>query len=143
MEQLAKVYQGVRSCEAAKASTWKPRSKKIRIGFVSAYFCRHTIGQLNLGVIQRLPRDRFEVFIVSLNSHSDSRAMEYRKAADHFVEVPRQPGRAQQVMADLQLDILLFTDVGMDCMSQLLSYSRLAPIQAVRGASRYDWQPRG
>jgi uncharacterized protein (TIGR03032 family) len=131
MERLARVYQGVQCCDAAKGGNWKPRGKRLRVGFVSAYFCQHTIGRLNLGVIQRLPRDQFEVIIIALQHHTDQYSKKYRKAADHHVEVSRQPRRARQIIADLGLDILIFADVGMDCLSQTLCYSRMAPIHAV------------
>ena len=130
MEQLAKIYRGVQCCDSAKEGSWKPKGKKLRVGFVSAYFCQHTIGRLNLGVIQRLPRDEFEVTIIALASHNDQRSNEFRKAADHYVEVPRQPAKARKIIADLGLDILIFADVGMDSLSQTLCYSRMAPIQA-------------
>jgi len=131
MEQLAKVYRGVECCDSAKQGSWKPKGKKLRVGFVSAYFCQHTIGRLNLGVIQRLPRDEFEVTVIALASHNDQRSHEFRKAADHYVEVPRQPEKARKIIVDLGLDILIFADVGMSSLSQTLCYSRMAPIQAV------------
>lgn len=131
MERLGKVYRGVQCCDSAKEGGWKRKGKKLRVGFVSAYFRDHTIGRLNLGVIQRLPRDQFEVTVVALEHHRDQRSSEFRKAADHYVEVPRHPARARRMIADLGLDILIFADVGMDSMSQVLCYSRMAPIQAV------------
>ena len=131
MERLAKVFQGVQCCDAAKEGNWKPRSRKLRVGFLSAFFCQHTIGRLNLGIIQRLPRDQFEVTVIALHHHTDQHSNKYRNAADHYVEVPRQPRKARQIIADLGLDILIFADVGMDCLSQTLCYSRMAPIQAV------------
>ncbi len=131
MERLAKVYQGVQCCEPAKAGSGRPSGKRLRVGFVSAYFCQHTIGRLNLGVIQRLPRDQFEVTIIALRHHTDRHSDEYRKAADHYLEVPRSPAKARRMIADLGLDILIFADIGMDCLSQTLCYSRMAPIQAV------------
>jgi uncharacterized protein (TIGR03032 family) len=130
MQQLAKVYQGVQCCDAAKDGNWTPNGKKLRVGFVSAYFCQHTIGRLNLGVIERLPRNEFEVTVITLKSHNDQRSDKFRKAADHYIEVPRQSAKARQMIANLGLDILIFADVGMDCLSQTLCYSRMAPIQA-------------
>jgi uncharacterized protein (TIGR03032 family) len=131
MEHLGKIYRGVECCPAARAGGWKPRGKRLRVGFVSAYFCQHTIGLLNLGLIRNLPRDRFEVTVIALRQHADVWSESFRKGADHYVEVPRQPARARQAIADLGLDILVFADVGMDALSQTLCYSRMAPLQAV------------
>lgn len=130
MQQLAKVYQNIECCAAGNGQ-YKAPGKQIRVGFVSSYFCNHTIGRLNLGVIERLSRDDFEVTVISLRSHQDGYAELYRKAADHFVELPRQPAVVRDAIAEMGLDILIFTDVGMDCLTQTLCYSRMAPIQAV------------
>ena len=131
MEQLAKVYQGVDLCASHREDRSRPKSKKIRVGFVSAYFCQHTMGLLNLGLIENLSRDRFEVFLIALRSHADQHAQRFQTAADHYVPVSRSPAQARKTIAELGLDILVFTDVGMDTLSQTLSYSRMAPIQAV------------
>jgi predicted O-linked N-acetylglucosamine transferase (SPINDLY family) len=131
MEHVGKIYRGVETCPPASAGGWKPRGKRLRVGFASAYFCQHTIGLLNLGLIQRLPRDRFEVTVIALRKQADVWSESFRKGADHYVEVPRQPARARQAIADLNLDILIFADVGMDALAQTLCYSRMAPLQAL------------
>jgi uncharacterized protein (TIGR03032 family) len=131
MEHVGKIYRGVECCPAARAGGWKPRGKRLRVGFASAYFCQHTIGLLNLGLIQRLPRDRFEVTVIALRKNADVWSESFRKGADHYVEVPRQPARARQAIAELNLDILIFADVGMDALAQTLCYSRMAPLQAL------------
>ncbi len=131
MQDLAKIYRGIECCEPAKTSGHRPKNKRIRVGFVSSYFCNHTIGRLNLGRVEQLSRDDFEVSVVALRSHNDRCSTAFKKSADHYVEIPRQPGKARQMIADLGLDILFFADIGMDCMSQTLGYSRMAPIQAV------------
>lgn len=131
MEQLAKIYRGVDLCDSSREVRSRPKSKRIRIGFVSAYFCQHTLGLLNLGLIENLARDRFEVFVIALRHHTDHYADRFRVAADHYVEVSRAPAQARKAIAELDLDVLVFADVGMDSLSQTLSYSRMAPIQAV------------
>ncbi len=130
MEQLAQVYKTIECCEAAQGQH-RSTGKRLRVGFVSSYFCNHTIGRLNLGVIERLSRAEFEVNVISLRAHRDGYAERYRQAADNFVELPRQPSVVRRAIADMGLDILIFTDVGMDCLTQTLCYSRMAPIQAV------------
>ena len=131
MQNLAEIYTGVECCSAAVDGLHQPVGKRIRVGFVSSYFCNHTIGRLNLGVIQNLSRADIEVTIISLRSHQDSQSQLYRQAADHFVSIPRNPSAARRAIAELGLDVLIFTDIGMDCLTQTLCYSRMAPIQAV------------
>ncbi|MFN7625484.1 MAG: TIGR03032 family protein, partial [Pirellula sp.] len=98
MEQLAKVYRGVDLCDSSREIRSRPRSKRIRVGFVSAYFCQHTIGLLNLGLIENLSRDRFEVFVIALRHHTDHYADRFRVAADHYVEVSRSPAQARKAI---------------------------------------------
>jgi uncharacterized protein (TIGR03032 family) len=131
MVDLAKVYRGIDCCEKASIGNGRQRGKRIRVGFVSAHFCNHTIGRLNLGVIQHLSRSEFEVSVIALRKHDDLLANGFRQAADRYVEVPRNPDLARKKIAELNLDILIFADIGMDCVSQTLCYSRMAPIQAV------------
>ena len=53
----------------------------------------------------------------------------FEQAADHFVQLPRDPAGARQAIAEQQLDLLLFTDVGMDALTYTLAFSRMAPVQ--------------
>ena len=46
---------------------------------------------------------------------------------DGFIELPTQQPPARQMIADLRLDILFYTDVGMDALTwSTLAFSRLA-----------------
>lgn len=128
MANLGKVYRGVECPEAKRGR--RPKSRKIRVGFVSAYFRDHTIGRLNLGRIRGLSRDSFEVVVIALNRSSDAMADSFRAAADQYLSLPRHVAIARRKIAELELDILVFADIGMDAMTQSLCYSRMAPIQA-------------
>jgi protein O-GlcNAc transferase len=128
LADLAKIYRGVECCPPASAGR-QHRGKKLRVGFLSAYFRDHTIGRLNLERIRHLPRDRFEVTVLAVGRPRDAVAEEFRNAADQYVELPRQPGPARKTIAELGLDLLFFADVGMDALTQTLAYSRMAPVQ--------------
>jgi predicted O-linked N-acetylglucosamine transferase (SPINDLY family) len=123
---LGRVYRGVDATQGRPRGT--PR-ERIRIGFLSAYFRDHTIGRLNLGRIQHLLRDQFEVVVLSVGKHDGEMAQAFARAADKFVTVSREPRAARQLIADEQLDILFFTDIGMDALTYTLAFSRMAPIQ--------------
>lgn len=123
---LGRIYRGVDLCWGRKI---EHAGSRLRIGFLSAYLRDHTIGRLNLGRVQHLPRKQFEVVVLSVGQHEDEMAQAFRKAADKFVVVPREVARARQIVADQELDILLFTDVGMDALTYTLAFSRMAPIQ--------------
>jgi protein O-GlcNAc transferase len=102
---------------------------RIRVGFISAHFHEHTIGRLNLGRVQRLDRERFEVVVLSASGSDDAMAAAFEQAADGYVRLPRDPAAARQLVAGQNLDLLFFTDVGMDALTYTLAFSRMAPVQ--------------
>ena len=125
---LGKIYQGVDLTQGRKVD--KQRAK-LRVGFVSAYFRDHTIGRLNIGRLERLDREKFEVIVLSVGRHQDPLAERFRRAADKYVEIPRDVSTARQLIAAEELDLLFFADVGMDALTYTLAFSRMAPVQAV------------
>ena len=131
MRNLARIYQGVECCGPAEGSAWRPGGRRIKVGFLSAYFRDHTIGRLNLERIRRLSRDEFEVTVISAVPALREPGNAFCEAADHYVTVPRHVAEGRRQIAELGLDILVFADVGMDALTQTLAYSRMAPIQCV------------
>ncbi len=120
--------------------------QRIRIGMISRHFRNHTIGRLNLGTVRHLPRDRFEVTVISVGNHDDLYARAFRDSADHYVALPTNLSTVRAQVAALELDQLYFTDVGMDTLTYSLSMSRLAPVQCctwghpvTTGSPQMDW----
>jgi predicted O-linked N-acetylglucosamine transferase (SPINDLY family) len=112
----------------------KATRKRIRLGFVSAFLGSHTIGKLFFGLVKGLDLNKFEIFLFHLGS--DRRAEDKHLAAlsryvDHFIPVPSQYLRARETVADNEVDILYYTDIGMEPLSYFLAFNRLAPIQCV------------
>jgi predicted O-linked N-acetylglucosamine transferase (SPINDLY family) len=105
--------------------------KRIHVGFLSRNFKNHTIGNLNHGLIARLDRARFQVAVLSVGRYDDDMGTRIRTSADRFVVVPASLPAALAVVAAQGLDILFYTDVGMDPFTYTLALTRLAPIQCV------------
>jgi predicted O-linked N-acetylglucosamine transferase (SPINDLY family) len=61
----------------------------------------------------------------------DEVARGIRQSADEYVVLPAHVRRARQMIAERQLDILFYTDIGMDSYSYSLAFHRLAPVQCV------------
>lgn len=107
---------------------------KIRLGIASNHFRNHTIGKLNTLLIEGLPRDRFEVTIIHVNSVAkDATRERIDRAADRLITVPGYLPDARAKIADEALDILYYPDIGMDTVTYFLSFARLAPLQV------YSW----
>ncbi len=104
---------------------------KIRVGFLSAYFRSHTIGKLNIGFIEKLARDVFEVVVFQYPGKEDELSRRIEVAADDVIMLSRRLENDQSLVAEQKLDILFYPDLGMDPYTYFLSFARLAPVQAV------------
>lgn len=107
----------------------KPRGNRIRLGFLSQYLCDHTIGQLNIGILEQLDTQRFELLVFSTSGRDDDLVRRIRKVAARYVELPHDTRRALQTVTDCDLDLLHFPDIGMSPFTYGLAHSRLAPVQ--------------
>ena len=105
--------------------------KKIKIGFLSSYFWRHSVGRLMVGLISNLPKDLFQLVIITNRGQRDSVAREIEEAADQIVYLSEDLFEMQQEIGRLEIDALIYADIGMDIRSYFLAFSRLAPIQGV------------
>jgi protein O-GlcNAc transferase len=103
--------------------------RTIRVGFMSSFFRRHAIGFLMSGLVAQLSRKDFEVCVLSVGRHDDDVAGFFKQHADRFVELPLHLPAARRLIGDQQLDVLVYTDIGMDPVTSTLAHSRLAPVQ--------------
>jgi predicted O-linked N-acetylglucosamine transferase (SPINDLY family) len=103
--------------------------KRLRLGVLSKYLCDHTIGHLNIGLIEHLPKDQFELVLLRLSGPNDPIAQRYAAAADQVISVAEDIPTALQTIAAARLDLLFYPDVGMDPFTFTMAASRLAPCQ--------------
>ena len=113
-------------CEAPKVPTGK-----IKIGFLSAYFRRHSIGRMMQGLIAEISKDDFEVVVITPRGQRDPIARDIQGNAATVVFLPDDTFEAQQIVAAEELDILFYADLGMDVRTYFLAFARLAPHQCV------------
>ena len=115
-------------CQAAAA---RKLGARIKIGLLSQNFYAHTIGKLNLGLIQSLDRQRFEVVVFRFPRREDPMSLAIAAGADRTITLPPQLSAAREQIARERLDALFYTDVGMDSLPCYLAHARLAPVQCV------------
>lgn len=80
------------------------RQRRLRVGFLSAFFFHHSVGLLMEGVMTRLDRHRFETTVIFLQPHPNSggdggkdRVYEVvRREAEHVLDIPSS--RCSQVV---------------------------------------------
>ncbi len=108
---------------------------KLRVGFLSKYIYRHSVAISFAGVLSEMSKDpAVELFLISTTDHSSASVKEmYSDYAGSFVAIPTSLPYAQRAVAQLELDCLVYLDLGMDPLTFLLAFSRLAPVQAVMG----------
>ena len=110
----------------------KREADQIRVGFISSYFGEyHTVARLTFGLIARLARSDMHVtvFGVGPDHHPVARAL--AAAVHEFVSLPRDLSQARQRILDQGVDVLVYTDIGMDQITYSLAFSRLARVQCV------------
>lgn len=81
--------------------------------------------------IGRISRDLFQVFVLNFPSIKDEVTERIRASADQYIELHHDIYQAQQQISALELDILVFTEIGMHSYTYFLAFSRLAPRTAL------------
>lgn len=137
---LQRRYAGVAAAAIdAVAPRWRapvaarsPRGKRVRVGFASAFFHDGTCGRYFKSWITDLDRERFEVFVYHLWPGMDDVAQAIAARADHFRTFAANRSRPSLVAPAIhgdELDVLVFTELGMDVTTFGLAALRLAPRQ--------------
>jgi protein O-GlcNAc transferase len=152
LEALAAVYR--RACPSlewtaphCQPGAARPPRDRLRVGFASFFFYSHSVGRVIDGLVERLPRDRFEIVVTFLGGQADDPlAARMAAAADKVAATAYDVEHARQVIAAQELDILCLPDFGMDPLSYFVGFSRLAPVQCTTwghpetsGLSSIDW----
>ncbi len=116
---------------AGLAGKSRRNNGKIRIGYISRLFYQQAVSFYMVNRIIHHDRDRFEVYVFALGDRQDSMTDQFVKHSDHIKRIANMHdlGNIAQVIIDSQLDILVFTDIGMDPMTYMLAGLRLAPVQ--------------
>lgn len=131
--ELQKKYQSILSKILPEPPRAQPVTKndRIKIGFVSAYFKNHTISKLFGGWIEGLPSERYQKHLYYFGVIEDQTTQSLMSACDKHVRLPENYSIVAEFIKRDALDILVFTDVGMNPTSVMLAGSRLATIQCV------------
>jgi predicted O-linked N-acetylglucosamine transferase (SPINDLY family) len=125
--EMACIYSAPRNTAPAPGGG----QPKIQVGFLSCHLKQHTIGHLMRGLIANLSRKDFSVTVLSAGRNHDGTVQFIRQHADRYVELPQDLEAARRVIAQQGLDVLFYTDIGMDPTAYSLAFSRLAPVQCV------------
>lgn len=104
---------------------------KRKIGFFSAFFRNHSVSSCFNKVVQNLIFNKeFEVFIIS---NAIIEVVFQGMNSESMIQTSTELNVARDDVAKLELDVLIYLDLGMDPMSYFLAFARLANIQMVLG----------
>ncbi len=105
--------------------------KKIRIGYISRCFYNQSVSYYMVNRVIHHDRNHFDVQIFALGKQYDDMTnlfAQHASSFQQFTDLSSVQSIAQQIY-DSQLDILIYTEVGMDPFTYTLAGMQLAPIQ--------------
>lgn len=112
-------------CARPAADTQRPT----RVGVFSRFLYSHSVSLCFSKVIEALSVDvRFDVALIS--EHAVDEQI-YSGFVGRRLSVANDLARAREAIAGLELDILIYLDIGMEPLSYFLAFSRLARTQCV------------
>lgn len=113
-------------CEPIEA---RRKGGKYRVGYISSNMSLHNGAYWSLGWIANHGED-IESYALSICNEPDGGTWQFRSTADHFYHVPGDVTQTARFIKSLDLDVLIFTDLGMDGANYQYAGMRLAPVQA-------------
>jgi predicted O-linked N-acetylglucosamine transferase (SPINDLY family) len=114
---------------ARAAPVWNP-GRRLRVGYMSPNFSRHSVGYFAEPVIRHHDRNRFEVYCYYMHPLSDETTERFRQLADGWRHIAEAPDDAiEQLIRDDGIDILVDL-AGHSKLNRLAVFARKpAPIQ--------------
>jgi len=111
---------------APHCATYAGAGAKIRIGFISKFFSpQHPMSKLYGGIVDALDRSRYDVTIFRFEPAGDMGFGAHATVAT----LADNLDAARKAIANARLDVLFYTDIGMDPTTYFLAFARLAPVQ--------------
>ncbi len=107
------------------------RPGKRRVAFVSEFFRDHSVYHMTEGHLRMMDRDEIEVSVVQIGLLPQKMHDQIARIADRVITLPHVLETVRHRLAELELDVLIFADIGMTAMSYFLPFARLAPLQVV------------
>ncbi|NCB77094.1 MAG: hypothetical protein EOM42_08385 [Negativicutes bacterium] len=107
--------------------------KKVRIGYISSNFRNQAVSFYMVNRILHANKDEFEVVTFSLERRRDEMTERIVEKSDEYIAITELQDLdvIAQTIVDADVDILIYTDIGMDPQTYKLAAMQLAPVQAV------------
>lgn len=106
-----------------------PPRARLRVGFVSAYLRKHSVGYFFGAWITALDQRRFESHVWHIGEMRDALTDKIAAGATHFHALMADTEKTAEAIRAAELDVLIHLDIGMHPHAQVLASLRLAPVQ--------------
>lgn len=103
---------------------------KVKFGFCSAFVRHHTVMKLFGNLLRGLDRERITLEIFHIGPYVDDVTDEFSALADYYHQSTAPLSTLAATIAARELDVLVYSDLGMDGRTVSLAALRLAPVQA-------------
>jgi len=108
------------------------KQKKIKLGFISEFLTKHTVGKLFGGLIKNIDRKKFDIII--FHTHKTKKSLIKNEIDNHSNKVINLSNRIKKQHEQVEkenLDIIFYPEIGMSSITYFLAFARLAPVQIV------------
>ena len=107
------------------------KNQIIKIGFISNFiFKNHSVCKDRIGIIKALIDDnRFDVYLFGNNNDSEEIYMEKIGNFKNRIYLSKNIKESRKIIESLNLDILVYPEIGMDFFYWIIAHSKLARIQ--------------
>ena len=108
------------------------KQKKIKVGFISEFLTKHTVGKLFKGLIKNIDRKKFDIII--FHTYRTKKSLIKNEIDSHSNNVINLSNRIKEQQEQVEkenLDIIFYPEIGMSSITYFLAFARLAPVQIV------------
>jgi protein O-GlcNAc transferase len=109
----------------------RPPGSRRRVALVSGFFRRHSVTKVLGAMLAGLDAQRFEVGVFHLDARRDAWTEAFAAGVAHYRQGVQRPREWLAAIAAFAPDIVVYLDVGMEALGQVLASYRLAPRQLV------------
>ena len=105
------------------------RAGRPRLGFCSHFLFDQSVGRSVRAYVKALASDEFDVTLLQVPPFFDDALSRELSQSATTIRLPFDLRAAREQIASLELDLLIFPEIGMDALTYYLAQSRLAPAQ--------------
>jgi predicted O-linked N-acetylglucosamine transferase (SPINDLY family) len=105
------------------------RTGKPRVAFCSHFLFDHSVGRSVRAYVQALATDQFELSLLLVPPFQEDSLSRELSGKANVIRLPFDLRAARERIATLELDLLIFPEIGMDALTYYLALSRLARVQ--------------